>query len=203
MKRRLFFKVLLLTCWLPLLLTAIAVSWETLAITGKSTQYLALGKIAVTVKSPTASGPVDPEAVSADFWKVQKEFLEGDELKRRALHRVLALHPELKESEVQVHVTRTKGSSILKLVAVSGEQKFDRVFLDALLDEYTAAQGEIKTKERFTAVIMEHPDAVVIDKPDMLAPELYAAFAGLGAGLIVMLLAAILVSAMFGPPDQE
>ena len=147
------YKVLLRRRWWFLLLTvAIAICFAALRITGKATQYIALGKVVAGVKvSPGGDNQsdsiVNTEIARSDFYGTQIEILESGELKRRALERVRGLHPELKEVPVDIRVTQTKGSSILKIAALGDEQKYTRVYLDALLDDYMAFRQEMVEKQ--------------------------------------------------------
>lgn len=151
------YKVLLRRRWWFLLLTvAIAICYEALAITGKATQYIALGKVVAGIKvDPQGNGPdgvLNMQMALQDFYGTQIEILESGELKKRALERVRGLHPELKEVPVDIKVTQTKGSSILKIAAVGDEQKYTRVYLDALLDDYMAFRQEMIEKSVGTAI---------------------------------------------------
>jgi len=151
------YKILLRRRWWFLLLTAaIAVCFQALRITGKATEYVALGKIVAGLKVSAGKEGAGSDVVSnlmqAEFYGTQIEILEGGELRRRALERVRSLHPELKEIDVEVRVTQTKGSSILNVAAVGEEAKYTRVYLDSLLDEYIAFRKEMIDKSVGTAM---------------------------------------------------
>lgn len=143
------YKVLLRRRWWFLLLTAaIAICFEALRITGKTTEYIAIGKIVagLQVKVGSRDGDVVTNAFAQDFYGTQIETLESGALRNHALERVRSLHPELKEIEVEIRVTQTKGSSILNVAAVGEEAKYTRVYLDALLDEYIAFRKDMLEK---------------------------------------------------------
>jgi myosin heavy subunit len=53
---------------------------------------------------------------------------------------VRRLHPDLKDSEVEIHVTQTRGSTIFNVLATGREPSYTRIYLDALLDECVAFQ---------------------------------------------------------------
>jgi len=141
------YKILLRRRWWFLLLTAaIAVCVKALSISTKTTEYMAVGKLeaGIRVNPQGANGPRYVEdTMTSDFYGTQIEILESGELRRRALDRVRTLHPELHVIEVEIHVTQTKGSSILNVAAVGEEAKFTRVFLDALLDEFIAFRKDM------------------------------------------------------------
>ena len=141
------YKILLRRRWWFLLLTAaIAVCIKALSISTKTTEYMAVGKLEAGIHvNPQGDNSKQyvQDSMTADFYGTQIEILESGELRRRALDRVRTLHPELKVIEVEIHVTQTKGSSILNVAAVGEEAKFTRVFLDALLDEFIAFRKDM------------------------------------------------------------
>lgn len=171
------YKVLLRRRWWFLLLTvAIAVCFEALNVTGKSTQYIALAKIAAGIRVDAQGGPngvIDQQMATAEFYGTQIEILESGGLQERALERVRGVHPELKEVPVTIRVTQTKGSSILKIAALGEDQKYTRVYLDALLDAYLALRQEMVEKQVGTAMnkvieeVLSHEKAVKV-KSDAL-----------------------------------
>ncbi len=143
------YKILLRRRWWFLLLTAaIAICVQALRITGKATEFIALGKLVIGLQV-TPSGKdtgVVQNMMPQDFYGTQIEIIESGELRRRALERVRGEHPELKEIDVEIRVTQTKGSSILNVAAVGEEPKFTRVFLDSLLVEFIAFRREMIDK---------------------------------------------------------
>lgn len=147
MKRRSFLTALLCTCWIPVLFAALAISVMALRITGQPTQYVALGKVIAGLKMSAASGRTsNPGAENTPpevHCATQMEILSSGELRRRALERVRSLHPELKEIDVEIRVTRTKGTMILNVAAEGEEAKYTRAYLDSLLDEYIAFRKEL------------------------------------------------------------
>ncbi len=79
----------------------------------------------------------------ADFFGTIIETLESAEMKLRALERVRALYPDLKEYDVDIRVAQTKGSAIFNILATSTDPKYTKIFLDALLDEFMAFRQKI------------------------------------------------------------
>lgn len=139
------YKVLLRRRWWFLLLTAaIAICFQALRITGKTTEYIAIGRIMAGMQVQLGDkGNVFENRFLQDFYGTQIEMLESGRLRNNALGRVRSLHPELREIEVDIRVTQTKGSSILNVAAVGEEAKYTRVYLDAVLDEYIAMRKEM------------------------------------------------------------
>jgi succinoglycan biosynthesis transport protein ExoP len=80
----------------------------------------------------------------ADFYGTIIETVESAEMKRRALERVRALNPDLKDSDVEIRVAQTKGSAIFNILATGSEPRYTKIFLDALLDEFIAFRQSIR-----------------------------------------------------------
>lgn len=78
-----------------------------------------------------------------DFYGAIIETVESSEMKRRALERVRALNPALKDHEVAIHVLQNKGSAIINIEVQSADRKYTQIFLDALLDEFIAFRRAI------------------------------------------------------------
>ena len=79
-----------------------------------------------------------------DFYGTIIETIESAEMKRRALERVRALNPDMKDSDVEIRVAQTKGSAIFNILATGSEPKYTKIFLDALLDEFIAFRQNIR-----------------------------------------------------------
>ena len=79
-----------------------------------------------------------------DFYGTIIETIESAEMSRRALERVRALNPDLKDCDVAIRVTRTKGSAIFNILATGSEPKYTKIFLDALLDEFISFRQSIR-----------------------------------------------------------
>ncbi|MBN8417274.1 MAG: hypothetical protein J0L73_00005 [Verrucomicrobia bacterium] len=84
------------------------------------------------------------QAQHADFYGTIIETLESAEMKRRALERVRALNPNLKDKEVEIHAAQVRGSTVFTVQAVSTDGKYAKVFLDALLDEFIAFRQSVR-----------------------------------------------------------
>lgn len=99
-----------------------------------------------------------------DFYGTIIETLESSEMRRRALDRVRALHPEIKESDVSISARQAKGSAIFNVVATGQEPKYTRIFLDALLDEFIAFRNQIREQQRNKALTTLAEDVVRREK---------------------------------------
>ncbi len=122
---------------------SVGVCFQALRLTGKPQEFRSLAKL-------VAGGQmVSHESISwreqqADFYGTIIETLESAEMKRRALERVRALNPELKDGDVEIRVAQTKGSAIFNILATGTEPKYTKIFLDALLDEFIAFRQNIR-----------------------------------------------------------
>jgi len=138
------YKILLRRRWWFLLLTAsIGVCVQALRITGRPQEFRSLAKL-VAGGQMVMSDSVRWHEQQADFYGTIIETVESAEMKRRALERVRALNPDLKDSDVEIRVAQTKGSAIFNILATGSEPKYTKIFLDALLDEFIAFRLNIR-----------------------------------------------------------
>ncbi len=107
--------------------------------------FTSLAKLVAGGRVVANEGSVNWQEQMNDFYGTIIETLESAEMKKRAMARVQALHPELNsKANVDIRVTQTKGSAIFHVFATGGEPKFTKVFLDALLDEFIAFRQQIR-----------------------------------------------------------
>ncbi|WP_395751304.1 M56 family metallopeptidase [Prosthecobacter sp.] len=92
--------------------------------------------------TPADAGP-EWQSRLADFYGTIIETVESTEIKRRALERVRALNPDLKDRDVEIHAEQVKGSTMFRVHALSEDKTYARLFLDALLDEFLALRQSI------------------------------------------------------------
>ena len=138
------YKILLRRRWWFLLLTAsIGVCVQALRITGRPQEFRSLAKL-VAVGQMVFNDSVTWREQQADFYGTIIETVESAEMKRRALERVRALNPDVKDSDVEIRVAQTKGSAIFNILATGSEPKYTRIFLDSLLDEFIAFRQSIR-----------------------------------------------------------
>lgn len=138
------YKILLRRRWWFLLLTAsIGVCVQALRITGRPQEFRSLAKL-VAGGQMVANDNYTWREQQADFYGTIIETVESAEMKRRALERVRALNPDLKDSDVEIRVAQTKGSAIFNILATGSEPRYTRIFLDALLDEFIAFRQNIR-----------------------------------------------------------
>lgn len=134
------YKVLLRRRWWFLLLTScIAVVYAAITVTSSPQEYIAVGKLHVgtQIKIGSDQSPMSSVFLS-DFYGTQIELLESASLRTKAKERVAMAHPDLKEIDVEIQVTQTKGSSILNVTATGTEEKYAQALLNELLSEYIA-----------------------------------------------------------------
>lgn len=156
------YKILLRRRWWFLLLTAsIGICFKALLITGKPQEYISLAKLVAggRMVSNTNGAPGYIEYLQ-DFYGTIIETLESAAMRRQAMDRVRLMNPDLKECDVDVHVTQNKGSAIFNVAAIGTEPKFTRVFLDALLDEFRSFRDNIREQQRNKALTALAEDVV-------------------------------------------
>jgi len=138
------YKILLARRWWFLLLTAsIGVCVQALLIMNEPVTYTSLAKL-VAGGRMVAQGDLNWQETMQDFYGTIIETLESADLKKRTLTRVQALHPEMKDSEVEIKVTQTRGSAIFNVFAIGAEQKYTQIFLESLLDEFVSFRQQIR-----------------------------------------------------------
>lgn len=141
--------VIILGC--AVLGASVGVCFQALRITGKPQEFRSLAKL--VSGSAINTRPETPSAEQlADFYGTIIETLESADMKRRALERVRALHPELEDSAVRIHVSQTKGSAIFNVLAVGSEPRYTKIFLDALLDEFIAFRHSLREQAQGPSV---------------------------------------------------
>jgi len=138
------YRILLSRRWWFLLLTgSIGVCIAALSIMNKPVNYTSLAKL-VAGGRMVAQGDLNWQETMQDFYGTIIETLESADLKSRTLTRVQALHPELKDAEVEIKVSQTRGSAIFNVFAIGAEQKYTQIFLESLLDEFVAFRQQIR-----------------------------------------------------------
>ncbi|WP_395744125.1 polysaccharide biosynthesis tyrosine autokinase [Prosthecobacter sp.] len=138
------YKILLRRRWWFLLLTAsIGVCVQALRITGRPQEFRSLAKL-VAGGQLAFNDNVTWREQQQDFYGTIIETVESAEMKHRALERVRALNPDVKDSDVEIRVAQTKGSAIFNILATGSEPKYTRIFLDALLDEFIGFRQNIR-----------------------------------------------------------
>jgi polysaccharide biosynthesis transport protein len=154
--------------WFLLLTASIGVCVQALRITGKPQAYISLAKLVAGGRMVGGGGGagvgIQYQDYLTDFYGTIIESIESSEMRRRALDRVRALHPDLKESEVEVQVSQNRGSAIFNVRAFGTEPKYTRIFLDALLDEFIAFRNQIREQQRNKALTTLAEDVVRREK---------------------------------------
>ncbi len=129
--------------WFLLLMASIGICLATLKIMTQPVNYTSLAKL-VAGGRMVAQGDLNWQETMQDFYGTIIETLESAALKKSTLTRVQALHPELKDSEVDIKVSQTRGSTIFNVFAIGADQKYTQIFLEALLDEFVAFRQQIR-----------------------------------------------------------
>ncbi len=74
------------------------------------------------------------------------ETLASPEMRRRALERMRALNPELKECEVTVRCSQLSDSGLFQVSAIGEDKVYIRYFLNAELDEFLAFRQSFRSQ---------------------------------------------------------
>lgn len=131
-------------------------------------RYISLAKLVAGGRMVAAGGGtgvgVQYQDYLQDFYGTIIETIESSEMRRRALDRVRALHPDKKESSVEIKVTQNNGSAIFNVVAIGQEPNYTRIFLDALLDEFVSFRNQIRETQRNKALTSLAEDVVRREK---------------------------------------
>jgi hypothetical protein len=112
-------------------------------ITGRPQEFSSLAKL-VGGAQIASNDSVSWREQQEDFYGTIIETMESAEMKRRAMERVRALNPDLKDYDVAIRAFRTKGSAIFNILATGPEPKYTRIFLDALLDEFISFRQSVR-----------------------------------------------------------
>ncbi len=122
---------------------SVGTSLQALRITGRPQEFCSIAKL-VGGAQIASNDSVSWREQQEDFYGTIIETMESAEMKRRAMERVRALNPELKDCDVAIRAFRTKGSAIFNILATGPEPKYTKIFLDALLDEFIAFRQSIR-----------------------------------------------------------
>lgn len=161
------YKILLRRRWWFLLLTAsIGVCVQALRITGKPTSFISLAKLVAggRMVGGGTGNAIQYQDYIQDFYGTIIETIESSEMRRRALDRVRALHPDMKETEVEIQVSQNRGSAIFNVRAFGVEPRYTKIFLDSLLDEFVAFRNQIREQQRNKALTTLAEDVVRREK---------------------------------------
>lgn len=142
-------------------LLLLAVASTKLEFKPRPSTYQSLAKLVAGGHIVASATTVGWQEQMTDFYGTIIETLESAEMKKRALARVHALQPDLKDSNVDIRVSQTKGSAIFNVFAFGSDPKFTKILLDALIDEFVAfrqqirAQGLERSLNTFTETVVK------------------------------------------------
>ncbi|MFV1995530.1 MAG: GumC family protein, partial [Verrucomicrobiales bacterium] len=129
--------------WILLLTASIAVCFQAWMLSNEPINFVSFARIVSsgTVNMNRTAGYIENQR---DFFGTQMELMQSGEVRRRALERIEATHPDLELVPVELEVTRTRNSSVVNLQAVGGEPDYTQVYLDSVLDEFINFRREMK-----------------------------------------------------------
>jgi hypothetical protein len=99
-----------------------------------------------------------------DFYGTIIETLESAAMRDRALDRVRALSPDLKECSVEIRVTQNKGSAIFNVAALGEDPVYIKTYLEALLDEFRSFRDQAREEQRNKALVAMAEDTAKKEK---------------------------------------
>lgn len=138
--------------WILMLCASIAVCFQAWVISNKPVSYVSFARIVssgtVTVNNRTA-GYMENRR---DFFGTQMELMQSGEVRRRALERLEATHPDVEPVPVDLEVTQTRDSTVINLQAVGSEPEYTQIYLDSLLDEFLHFRREMKEQQTETTL---------------------------------------------------
>jgi hypothetical protein len=100
-------------------------------------RFEASGRLIIQWPTNAGSSSLNAEGRAAFCLKVA-QALEGRQLALQASERVRGLHPELTATPMGLRAERVSNTAILLVTAQGADQKYVRVYLNALLDEFEA-----------------------------------------------------------------
>jgi uncharacterized protein involved in exopolysaccharide biosynthesis len=136
--RTLFRLVIILVC--AFIGAGAGASLQAFRITKKLPGFRSIAKVVTGGKVENANW----REIQSDFYGTIIETIESAEMKRRALERIRALNPDLKDADVDIRAVQNKGSAIVNIIATGPDPKYTKVFLNALLDEFIAFRQHIR-----------------------------------------------------------
>ncbi len=131
----------------------------------KPQTYVSLAKLVAGGQMVSMGGaPTGYKEYLQDFYGTIIETLESSEMRKHALERVRLLSPKLKEADVEIRVTQTKGSAIFNVACIATDREYAKVFLNALLDEFMAFHEAIRGQQTNKVVTALGGDRAVSQK---------------------------------------
>lgn len=129
--------------WFLLLTASIGVCVAAVIITGKPEEYKSVSKL-VAGGRLVAQGDIGWQESLVDFYGTIIDTVQSPEMKQRALARIRALYPDMKDSEVRIQVVQNRGSAIFNVFATGQDQEYPKIFLQSLIDEFINFRQSIR-----------------------------------------------------------
>ncbi|MBK8040351.1 MAG: hypothetical protein IPK22_24945 [Verrucomicrobiaceae bacterium] len=170
-----------------------------LQITSQPQVFRSLAKIVANASS-------QPQDVEPDYFGIIIETLESAELSRKAQERVQALHPELKDSPVEIRVARSKGSAIFNVLASGSEPKYTQIFLNAMVDEYIAFRRQVSEHAKGAVLdvsVMERATTPMEHITDWKMPIILGGIGGAVFGVVIGALGCLLFTLLGQPKAPQ
>ncbi len=142
--------------WVLVLTIAIGLCGAAWYVSQMPPAFLSVGRMMVSGQIRLTEGAVYSEEL-VNFYGTQVELMQSGEVRKRALARVAALHPELKPEPVKLEVGQLPRASIFMMRTVGESPLYTQAFLDACMEEYVASKKEMRSQksESTTAAIQD------------------------------------------------
>jgi len=138
--------------WLVLFTTCAGLAFGAWKASQLKVSYVSTGRMIVSGKINLPEGATYSEEMNY-FMTTQRELMQDEAVRQRALARVRATAPEVPETPVELNVAPIPQTSIFGLSVTGPEPRYPQLFLAAVMQEYMAARHEIRSQKSEDAEI--------------------------------------------------
>ena len=132
--------------WLVLLLVALCTFAGAVWAYNQPPAYLSTAQMVVGGKITVPGGATYSEELTY-FLGTQAEFMESNEVQRRAEQRVASTAPDIVPAPVSLSVGREQNTSIFNLSAVGSSPAYTQQYLEAVMSEYGAMKRQMRSEK--------------------------------------------------------
>ncbi len=158
-----FFLALRRYWWVPFLTISIGLAIAAWFISQAPPAYLSSSRMMVSGKILIREEANYTEDL-VNFFGTQTQLMRSGEVQQRAQARVLALHPNLPVTPVDLEVAQLPTTSIFVLRATGASPSYTQAFLDAVMAEYIQIKREMRSQKSESAVTAITEELGRIDK---------------------------------------
>jgi len=132
--------------WVVLLLVALCTFASAVWAYRQPPAYLSTAQMVVGGKITVPGGATYSEELTY-FLGTQAEFMQSNEVRRRAAQRVASTAPDVTPAPVTLSVGREQNTSIFTLSAVGSNPAYTQQFLEAAMTEYGAMKRQMRSEK--------------------------------------------------------